>query len=102
MGIRFRRSVKIAPGLRLSVSKTGFGVSAGVRGARYSVHSSGRRTRTIGIPGTGISKVLTSYGGRTGGGPKAPRATHTAPPVRVSGSQAAPVLPGAGFFAGAA
>lgn len=52
--MRFRRSVKIAPGLRFNVSKTGIGVSAGTRGARVSVHSSGRTTRTVGVPGTGL------------------------------------------------
>ena len=31
--IRFRKSIKIAPGIRMSVSKRGFGLSAGVRGA---------------------------------------------------------------------
>lgn len=52
--MRFRRSVKIAPGVRLNVSKTGVGVSAGVKGARVSAHSSGRTTKTVGVPGTGV------------------------------------------------
>ena len=34
----------IAPGVRLTVSKTGIGASAGVGPARYGVHASGRRT----------------------------------------------------------
>jgi hypothetical protein len=51
---RLRRSVKIAPGIRLNINKKSVGLSAGVRGARYSVNSSGRRTRSIGIPGTGL------------------------------------------------
>ena len=45
MPMRFRRSIKLGKGVRLNVSKSGFGLSAGVRGARCSVHSSGRRTR---------------------------------------------------------
>ena len=52
---RFRRSVKIAPGLRLNINKKSVGMSAGVRGARYSINSSGRRTSSVGIPGTGLS-----------------------------------------------
>jgi Tfp pilus assembly protein PilF len=36
--------MKIAPGPRLSVTKTGLGLSAGTRVARYSVHLSGHRT----------------------------------------------------------
>src|ERR1700730_17853950 len=50
---RLRRSKKIGP-LRVNVTKTGVGLSAGVPGARVSVHSSGRVTKTVGIPGTGI------------------------------------------------
>lgn len=52
---RFRRSVKIAPGVRLNVNKRSVGMSFGPRGARYSINSNGRRTRSVGIPGTGIS-----------------------------------------------
>lgn len=55
MGLRFRKSIKIADGLKLNLSKSGVSVSAGKRGARYTVSSSGRRTATVGIPGTGIS-----------------------------------------------
>lgn len=64
MGFRVRRSIKIAPGVRLNVSSKSIGLSAGVRGARVSVNSSGRVTRTVGVPGTGISHTTSS---RTGG-----------------------------------
>jgi len=67
MSIRFRKSIKVAPGVRMSVSKTGVGASVGTRGARYSVHSSGRRTTSLGIPGTGVSSVSTSGGGGSSG-----------------------------------
>jgi tetratricopeptide (TPR) repeat protein len=53
--MRFRKSVKLGPGLRLNASRGGLGLSAGTRGARYSIHSSGRRTTTVGVPGTGVS-----------------------------------------------
>jgi tetratricopeptide (TPR) repeat protein len=49
-----RKSIKIAPGVRLNVSKSGVGASVGGRGGRYSVHSSGRRTVSVGggvVPG---------------------------------------------------
>ena len=55
MGLRFRKSIKIADGLKLNLSKSGVSLSAGKKGARYTVSSSGRRTATVGIPGTGIS-----------------------------------------------
>ena len=45
MGMRFRRSIKLGPGVRFNLSKTGIGISAGLKGARYSAHSSGRQTR---------------------------------------------------------
>jgi len=54
MSLRFRRSIRILPGIRLNVSKTGTSVSIGGPGASINI---GRRgvTRTVGIPGTGIS-----------------------------------------------
>ena len=55
MGFRFRKSFKIAPGVRLNIGKKSVGISAGVKGARVSVNSSGRKTTTVGIPGTGLS-----------------------------------------------
>lgn len=55
MGLRFRKSIKIAPGIRMNISKSGIGFSAGVKGARISVNSKGRVTKTVSIPGTGIS-----------------------------------------------
>ncbi len=102
--MRLRRSIKIAPGIRLNVTKTGIGLSAGVRGARYSVHSSGRTTRTIGIPGTGVSYMSVSGRGHATASRSAqPRQiARPAPPVVVSGAQAAPFLPKAGLFASAA
>jgi len=65
MGWIFRRSVKLLPGVRLNFSKSGVGLSVGVPGARISLSPSGRVTRTLGIPGTGIShrKVLNSDAG---------------------------------------
>lgn len=55
MGLNFRRSMKIMPGVRLNFSKNGIGASFGTRGARYSISPTGRRTISTGIPGTGIS-----------------------------------------------
>jgi hypothetical protein len=51
--MRIRRSKKIGP-MTLNVTKTGVGLSTGVPGARIGAHSSGRVTKTVGIPGTGI------------------------------------------------
>jgi hypothetical protein len=54
MGFRFRRSIRLLPGLRLNIGRRGVSVSAGVRGARVTVGKDGTRT-TVGIPGTGMS-----------------------------------------------
>ncbi len=59
MGLRFRRSIKIAKGLRLNVSGSGISLSVGGRGATVNVSARGTRT-TLGIPGTGVSWTSTS------------------------------------------
>lgn len=65
MGFRFRKSFKIAPGVRVNVGKKSIGISASVKGARVSVNSSGRKTTTVGIPGTGLSYQKTEKIGGT-------------------------------------
>ena len=59
MGLRFRKSVKIAHGVRLNIGKKSVGVSAGVKGYRKSINSSGRVTTSIGTPVSGVSYVKT-------------------------------------------
>jgi hypothetical protein len=54
MGFRFRRSVKVFPGLRLNFGKRGISASIGVRGAHVTYGPSGTRT-TVGLPGSGLS-----------------------------------------------
>ncbi|WP_052343579.1 DUF4236 domain-containing protein [Bacillus massiliigorillae] len=55
MGLRFRKSFKIAPGVRLNVDTKSTGLSFGGNGLRYSINSRGRSTTTVGIPGSGLS-----------------------------------------------
>lgn len=59
MGLRFRKSKKLLPGVKLNISKNSVGLSVGVKGARVSVNSKGRVTKSVSIPGTGISHVTT-------------------------------------------
>jgi tetratricopeptide (TPR) repeat protein len=79
MGFRMRKSIKVAPGVRLNVSKTGVGASVGAGGARYSAHSSGRRTMSArsGIPGVYYQESVGS--GRSKGGGSTARATGAQP-----------------------
>ncbi|MGI8848484.1 MAG: DUF4236 domain-containing protein [Candidatus Dormibacteria bacterium] len=68
--LRFRRRLKVAPGVTLNLGKRGVSASAGVRGAHVTA---GRGTRaTVGIPGTGLSYtslVKHNAGGGAGGPP---------------------------------
>ncbi|EME8890520.1 DUF4236 domain-containing protein [Acinetobacter baumannii] len=67
MGLNFRKSIKIAPGIRVNVSKKGLSsVSVGGGGgARVNVSKKGTRT-TVGIPGTGLSySKFSSYTKKT-------------------------------------
>ena len=52
---RFRKSFKIVPGVKLNINKQSLSVTAGVRGAHYTLNSKGYRTASVGLPGTGLS-----------------------------------------------
>jgi tetratricopeptide (TPR) repeat protein len=65
MSLRFRRSMKLLPGVRLNFNKDSVGMSFGVPGARYTINSKGRQTVSTGIPGTGLYNVETISSGRS-------------------------------------
>lgn len=65
MGLRFRKSFKIAPGIKVNFNKKSVGATLGTKGAHYTINSSGRKTSSVGIPGTGISYSTTSGGGNS-------------------------------------
>ena len=54
MSILFRRRIKIIPGVRLNISKSGLSASVGVRGASVTLGGKGGTYANLGIPGTGI------------------------------------------------
>ncbi|UNC16339.1 DUF4236 domain-containing protein (plasmid) [Acidiphilium multivorum] len=54
MGFRYRRRIKVAPGVRVNVSKTGTSLSLGGRGATYNINRDGGRA-SFSLPGTGLS-----------------------------------------------
>lgn len=54
MGFKIRKSFKIAPGLRINLSKSGASVSVGKAGATVNVSRRGVKS-TVGLPGTGLS-----------------------------------------------
>jgi hypothetical protein len=54
MAFRFRKSLRLAPGLRLNLSKGGASFSVGGKGFTLNLGRRGART-TVGLPGTGLS-----------------------------------------------
>ncbi|RWD31319.1 MAG: DUF4236 domain-containing protein [Mesorhizobium sp.] len=63
MGWRFRKSIRLVPGVRLNIGKKSMSVSAGPRGFKTTIGTAGRTT-TVGIPGTGISHTSRKAKGR--------------------------------------
>ena len=54
MAFRFQKRIKILPGLRLNVSKTGVSWTVGTRGASVTTRD-GNLIGNVGLPGTGLS-----------------------------------------------
>lgn len=53
-GLRVRKILKLAPGVRLNLSKSGGSVSVGGKGFTVNLGRKGTRG-TVGLPGSGIS-----------------------------------------------
>lgn len=54
MGLRFKKVIKLAPGLKINLSKSGLSTSVGKPGSTINFSKRGTKT-TIGAPGTGVS-----------------------------------------------
>lgn len=76
MGLRFRKSFKVAPGVKVNLNKKSTSVTFGGKGMHHTVSSSGKKTTTVGIPGTGISYSETS------GTEKSSKSTEQTEPVK--------------------
>ena len=65
MGLKFRKSIKIAPGVKVNIGKKSAGVSIGGKYGGISMNTkTGTRAR-VSAPGTGIS-YTTKIGGASG------------------------------------
>ncbi len=53
-GLRFQKRIKVAPGVRLNLSKSGVSTSLGGPGASLNIGKKGVKS-TVGLPGTGLS-----------------------------------------------
>lgn len=83
MGFVARKSFKLAPGVRVTVSKSGISASAGVPGARITCNTSGRTTKTVGIPGSGVYYRTSSTSRGPSSRSSVPRPTPAPPPSQV-------------------
>lgn len=83
MALRFRKSLKIAPGVRVNLSKSGTSYSVGRRGAMLNIGPKGKRV-TVGLPGTGLSSswMLDGSGAPSATGPRKKRQASAASSVR--------------------
>lgn len=77
MGWRFRKSFKIAPGIKLNLNKKSTSVTFGGKGFHYTVNSNGKKTKTAGIPGSGLYYTETTGGGKQNTSTPPPR-----PPIQ--------------------
>lgn len=73
MAFRFQRRIRIAPGVRINLSKSGVGLSVGPRGYSTSIGPRGIY-RNVGLPGTGLSyrEKIGSASGRSSQSQSAP------------------------------
>ena len=55
MGFRFRKSFKIAPGIRVNLNAKSTSIRIGPKGLGYTISSNGTKRVSASIPGTGIS-----------------------------------------------
>ena len=83
MGFRYYKRVNLGGGFKLNFSKTGVGISGGVPGARYSVHSSGRTVKTVGLHGTGLYYRKDTYAKGSRSRPTSSRALPPPPTVQM-------------------
>lgn len=83
MGMRFRKSKKIAPGVRVNLNAKSASISIGPKGFKKTFSTSGRTTTTVGIPGTGLSySTSKKMGAPTAAASADPIVPEVAVPVR--------------------
>lgn len=72
MAMKFRKSIKVAPGVKVTLGRRSASVSVGPKGFKHSINTRGEVHRTTSIPGTGLydRQRVGTIGGdnHTGGG----------------------------------
>jgi hypothetical protein len=64
MGLRFYRRLHVLPGVRLNLTTRGMSVSVGRKGLWYTAGRAGRRSATLGFPGSGLRFTQSTGGDR--------------------------------------
>jgi tetratricopeptide (TPR) repeat protein len=82
MGFRIRKSVKLGPGLRLTASHRGASIRVGGRGGGVSMSTSGRRTVSAGVPGSGVGYQKSWQPGQRQGSRPTPVPVAPSPPPK--------------------
>ena len=59
MGLRFRKSIKIAPGVKLNLNTKSVSVTVGDKGFHKTFSSNGQTTTSINLPIKGLSYTET-------------------------------------------
>jgi len=72
MSLRFRRSIRLFPGVRLNFSRSGISTTVGVRGASMTLGPRGTYAN-VGLPGSGLSYRTKVSSSRTRATPQSPR-----------------------------
>lgn len=85
MPLRFRKSFKVAPGVKLNLSKSGISTSVGKRGATVNFSKRGTRA-TVGLPGTGLSYSTSTKSSSSPTPTSKPKPLPQTPPPSNSGS----------------
>ncbi len=83
----------------MTISPHGVSTSLGTTGARVTYSSRGRVTRTVGIPGTGVSYVTTTSTRSASHAPSQAAGSHRALPAPAPAVPAMPAAPHPGLFA---
>ena len=62
MGLRFRKSYKVAPGVKVNLNKKSTSVTFGGKGMHHTVSSTGKKSTSVGLPGSGMYYTSSSGG----------------------------------------
>jgi hypothetical protein len=81
MGFRFRRSIRLLPGVRLNLSKGTPSISVGPRGFTANIGKRGVRG-TAGLPGSGLSYTTSTARWNGADGAQTTRPDALPPPAR--------------------